>query len=109
MESLILKIQNYKQEIDATIVSDANAVEEFRIKWLGTKGILKSIMGEMRNVAAEQKKEAGQMLNDFKLFVEEKFEIMRKSINSCEFVTFDTEFTGSKIIIEDKPNEYDTF
>jgi phenylalanyl-tRNA synthetase alpha chain len=74
MESLILKIQNYKQEIDATIVSDANAVEEFRIKWLGTKGILKSIMGEMRNVAAEQKKEAGQMLNDFKLFVEEKFE-----------------------------------
>jgi len=74
MESLILKIQNYKQEIDATIVSDANAVEEFRIKWLGTKGILKSIMGEMRNVAAEQKKEAGQMLNDFKLFVEERFE-----------------------------------
>ncbi len=74
MESLILKIQNYKQEIDATIVSDANAVEEFRIKWLGTKGILKSIMGEMKNVAAEQKKEAGQMLNDFKLFVEEKFE-----------------------------------
>ena len=74
MESLILKIQNYKQEIDATNVSDANAVEEFRIKWLGTKGILKSIMGEMRNVAAEQKKEAGQMLNDFKLFVEEKFE-----------------------------------
>ena len=74
MESLILKIQNYKQEIDATIVSDANAVEEFRIKWLVTKGILKSIMGEMRNVAAEQKKEAGQMLKDFKLFVEEKFE-----------------------------------
>ena len=62
MESLILKIQNYKQEIDTTIVSDANAVEEFRIKWLGTKGILKSIMGEMRNVAAEQKKEAGQKI-----------------------------------------------
>lgn len=40
---------------------------------------------------------------------EEKFELMKKSIQTCEFVTFDTEFTGSKIIIDDKPNEYDTF
>jgi hypothetical protein len=40
---------------------------------------------------------------------EEKFEIMKHSIQTCEFVTFDTEFTGSKVIIEDKPNEYDTF
>jgi len=100
MESLILKIQNYKQEIDAAIVSDANAVEEFRIKWLGTKGILKSIMGEMRNVAAEQKKEAGQMLNDFKLFVEERFESYQsiKSISTQENINqIDWSLPGSPI------------
>lgn len=40
---------------------------------------------------------------------EEKFEIIKKSIQSAEFITFDTEFTGSKVIIEDKPHEYDTY
>ena len=102
MESLILKIQNYKQEIDATIVSDANAVEEFRIKWLGTKGILKSIMGEMRNVAAEQKKEAGQMLNDFKLFVEERFESyqsIKSNITQENINQIDWSLPGSPIPI----------
>ena len=102
MESLIFKIQNYKQEIDATIVSDANAVEEFRIKWLGTKGILKSIMGEMRNVAAEQKKEAGQMLNDFKLFVEERFESyqsIKSNITQENINQIDWSLPGSPIPI----------
>ena len=40
---------------------------------------------------------------------EENFELIKKSIQTCEFITFDTEFTGSKPIIEDKPHEYDTF
>jgi phenylalanyl-tRNA synthetase alpha chain len=48
-------------------------VEQFRIKYLGTKGLVKTIMGEMKNVAAENKKDAGQLLNEFKIFVEEKF------------------------------------
>ena len=30
-------------------------------------------MGEMKNVAVENKKEAGQLLNEFKVFTEEKF------------------------------------
>lgn len=40
---------------------------------------------------------------------EEKFDLLKTSITTCEFVTFDTEFTGSKIVIEDKPHEFDTF
>ena len=40
---------------------------------------------------------------------EESFELVKKSIASCEFVTFDSEFTGSKLVIEDKPHEFDTF
>ena len=40
---------------------------------------------------------------------EEQFEFIKKSIASSEFVTFDTEFTGSKLVIEDKPHEFDTF
>ena len=73
MENLRALIEKYKQEIDAEKVSTAEEAESFRIKYLGTKGLVKTIMGEMRNVAAENKKEAGQLLNEFKVFVEDKF------------------------------------
>jgi phenylalanyl-tRNA synthetase alpha chain len=82
MNELILQIENYKIEIEAFTAIDEKQVEEFRIKYLGTKGIVKAIMGEMKNVAPENKKEAGQLLNDFKLFVENKYEELKTTSNS---------------------------
>ena len=79
MDQLLQQINNYKKEIENYTPSDAQAVEDFRIKYLGTKGIVKAIMGEMKNVAPENKKEAGQLLNDFKLFVENKYESLKES------------------------------
>ena len=76
MENLVLQIQNYKQEIDAYTATNQEAIEAFRIKYLGTKGLVKTIMSQMKDVPAEQKKEAGQLLNEFKLFVEQKFETL---------------------------------
>ncbi|AYD46223.1 phenylalanine--tRNA ligase subunit alpha [Arachidicoccus soli] len=74
MQELLEKIDSYKQEIEASSVLNAEEVEAFRIKYLGTKGLVKAIMGEMKNVPNEQKKQAGQLLNEFKVFVETKFE-----------------------------------
>ena len=45
MESLLQKIEEFKQEIAAAEASTAELVEAFRIKYLGTKGLVKSIMG----------------------------------------------------------------
>ncbi len=73
MDNLRSLIDKYKAEIIAENPSIAEGIENFRIKYLGTKGLVKTIMGEMKNVAAENKKEAGQLLNEFKVFVEEKF------------------------------------
>jgi len=79
MKRLLTRIEEYKKEIDAFPAEDEKQVEEFRIKYLGTKGIVKAIMGEMKNVSAEQKKEAGQVLNEFKEFVEAKYMEMKQS------------------------------
>ena len=79
MDELLQKIEAYKSEIKASVVGSKDELESFRIKYLGTKGLVKSIMGEMKNVAAENKKEAGQLLNEFKIFVEEKFEELRQN------------------------------
>ncbi len=76
MEQLIQKIEQYKNEIKDSVVQSKDELEAFRIKYLGSKGLVKTIMSEMKTVAADKKREAGQLLNEFKVFVEEKFESM---------------------------------
>ncbi len=82
MDKLRELIEKYKVEIKEENPLMAEAVENFRIKYLGTKGLVKTVMGEMKNVAVENKKEAGQLLNEFKIYVEEKF----ASFNATEAV-----------------------
>ncbi len=84
MEQLLQQITALKEEITSFNGGDA---EVFRIKYLGTKGLVKALMGEMKNVAAENKKEAGQLLNEFKLFAEEKY-------NALNEITFKSEISN---------------
>ena len=77
MEQIVKQIEEYKKEIEAYSAADVKAVEDFRVKYLGTKGIVKVIMGEMKNVSPDKKKEFGQILNEFKLFTESKYEYMK--------------------------------
>lgn len=79
MEQLLQQISALQSEITAF---DGNDAETFRIKYLGSKGLVKAVMGEMKNVAAENKKEAGQLLNDFKLFAEAKYEALKATNNN---------------------------
>ena len=74
MEEIVQQIETYKQEIEQLPVTDAKSLEDYRIKFLGTKGIVKALMGEMKNVPTDQKKAFGQVMNDFKQFTEAKYE-----------------------------------
>jgi phenylalanyl-tRNA synthetase alpha chain len=94
MENLRDLIEKYKAEIKAENPVIAEGVENFRIKYLGTKGLVKTIMGEMKNVAVENKKEAGQLLNEFKVFVEEKFASFNGAVeNNNSIKTIDLDLT----------------
>ena len=81
MEQLMDQVATCKKEIAAYDGVDA---ETFRIKYLGSKGLVKSIMGEMKNIAPENKKAAGQLLNELKLFAEAKFEELKGHSGSDE-------------------------
>jgi phenylalanyl-tRNA synthetase alpha chain len=82
MNQLIEKLNQYKAAMLQEVVTDMQALEAFRIKYLGTKGIVKSTMGFMKEVSVENKKAAGQLLNDFKLFAEQHFEGLKSSIET---------------------------
>lgn len=79
MEALLQQIEAYRKEVEGYEISNPKQLEEFRIRFLGTKGITKSLFGELKNVPGEKKKEFGQVLNDFKKLAEDKFETARLS------------------------------
>lgn len=74
MQELQSKIAAHEAEINAFNPSNAAELEAYRIQYLGTKGIVKEIFGEMKNVPGPQKKEAGLLLNAFKMLAEAKYE-----------------------------------
>jgi phenylalanyl-tRNA synthetase alpha chain len=90
MQELLSQIDRYKNEIAAATPSDEKAIEEFRIKWLGTKGLVKSLMAEMKNVPNEKKKEFGQILNEFKKTAEEKYESLKSGASGSGLTTHDS-------------------
>ncbi|WP_396632967.1 phenylalanine--tRNA ligase subunit alpha [Maribacter sp. R86514] len=78
-------IDKIKEEI-ATVASftadNLEAVETFRIKYLGKKGILNDFFAEFKNVPNEQKKEFGQTINQLKNAATEKVESLKQTLES---------------------------
>ena len=93
MEQILAQIEEYKKEIAASAGGDEKTAEEFRIKWLGTKGLVKNLMGEMKNVPNEKKKEFGQILNEFKQLTEAKYEELRSSTSRLKPQTSNLDLT----------------
>ncbi|NNM85817.1 MAG: phenylalanine--tRNA ligase subunit alpha [Phycisphaerales bacterium] len=54
--------------------------ERFRIKYLGTKGLLKQAADHLRTIPADQKRAFGQQLNVLKSDLTAKFETARKNV-----------------------------
>ncbi len=102
MEELLQQLENYKTEISAIKIENAEALEAFRIKFLGTKGVVKVVMGEMKNVPNENKKEFGQILNNFKIFVEETYNTLKENSTDTSSKTddlFDWSLPGDPIAV----------
>lgn len=91
MEHLIKQIEEYRKEIAAYTASGAKSAEEFRIKWLGTKGIVKNLMAEIKNVT--DKKLFGQVLNEFRQLAEAKYEELKSLPAPDSQLTTDIDLT----------------
>lgn len=63
-----------REEVEQTAIGSAEALEQFRIRFLGTKNVLKDIFAGIKDVPNERKKEFGQLVNQVKQAAEEKFQ-----------------------------------
>ena len=58
--------------------------EALRVEFLGKKGSVSLLMGELKSVPNEQKKEAGQIINDLKKFINDEIVNLQKVLEQKE-------------------------
>ncbi|MBT3200341.1 MAG: phenylalanine--tRNA ligase subunit alpha [Phycisphaerales bacterium] len=63
-------------------VDIADTLEAWRIKYLGTKGLVKAAMQSLRNAPREEKPALGQAANQLKVALTEAFEAQKKKLGS---------------------------
>ena len=76
------KVENILAEIKSVEVSNSEQLEQFRINYLGSKNILKSLFGEIRNVDNDRKKEFGQLVNSVKQEAEQIFAAKKSELTA---------------------------
>ena len=79
---MIDKIKKYIGEAQAFSTENIGELETFRIKFLGSKGLLKEFFAEFKNVPNDQKKEFGQVINLLKTTAEEKVKNIQELLES---------------------------
>ncbi len=77
------KVQDLIQEAAKFETSSPEALEAFRIRFLGKKGILNELFAAFRDVPADQKKAYGQVINELKQTAEEKVKTLQQSLESA--------------------------
>jgi len=72
------------KEIESLTASGMEEVEQLRVKYLGKKGILAALFNEFRTIPKEEKRSAGQLLNELKTRVAKKIDGLKSTFEESE-------------------------
>jgi phenylalanyl-tRNA synthetase alpha chain len=85
------KIKEFQKEIELFAAKSEEELEQFRIKYLSKKGLLSGLFEDFKNVAQDERKEVGQLLNVLKNSIQEKInsvkENFQQSVSSTEVLS----------------------
>ena len=94
------QIENLKKEILEADLSSKELLEGFRIKYLGSKGIIKALYKELKSVPNEEKREVGQLINGLREVAENQFNTKKESLDegpNADFANFDWSKTPEEL------------
>lgn len=77
---MIDTIREHIAEVEKFTADSKEAIEEFRIKYLGKKGLMGTFSAELRNIPNNQKREFGQAINRLKTSATEKVNTLKASL-----------------------------
>lgn len=90
---MIHKIKTLLQEVEELKAANAEELETLRIKYLSKKGEISLLMNDFRTVAADQKREVGQFLNELKEAAQHKIDEIKASFADSHVATNEVDLT----------------
>jgi phenylalanyl-tRNA synthetase alpha chain len=76
------KIDVIQRQIDEFAIDNAAQLDQFRVNYTGRKGVIADLFGELRNVAPEDRKAVGALLNTLKDNAQAKFDNARAELEA---------------------------
>lgn len=86
-------IENIKNEINNSTPDNIESLEAFRIKFLGSKNIIKDLFAQLKSVPNEEKKAVGQSVNALKQLAEEKHNSYKSKLTQSKEKTVKIDFS----------------
>ncbi|UPT72094.1 MAG: phenylalanine--tRNA ligase subunit alpha [Flavobacterium sp. JAD_PAG50586_2] len=83
---MIDKIKEHIEEAKTFHTDNADILEQFRIKYLGSKGLLKEFYNELKNIPNDQKKDFGQVINELRTTCETTTKAIQEELESKEVI-----------------------
>ncbi len=77
------QVQQMLSEVEAFTTDNKDALEQYRIQYIGSKGSVKKILGEFRNIEPARKKEFGQAVNALKKAAEDKYQALKDALDNA--------------------------
>jgi phenylalanyl-tRNA synthetase alpha chain len=75
-------VEKIKNEIGQCIIENAEQLEQFRLQFLSKKSELQTLLGEIKNVPPEERKNFGQQVNELKQLAQQYFDQQKEKIES---------------------------
>jgi phenylalanyl-tRNA synthetase alpha chain len=90
--TMLEEIEKIEKETASPAITDAAALEQFRLTYLSSKGKIQVLMDAFRNLPGEQKKAVGKPLNALKARLEDVFKTYKEQFSgtSASDVSYDT-------------------
>lgn len=76
------KIKELLNQVDQFHTENKETLENFRINYLGKKGVLSDLFEDFKKAAATERKELGLMLNELKIKAQDKFNYIKEKLDN---------------------------
>lgn len=92
---MLEKIEELLKEVNNLKASNAEEIEQLRLKYLSKKGEITALMADFRNVAADQKKVVGMKINELKQAAMQKINELKEQNAEADESADDIDLTRS--------------
>lgn len=91
---MLKQIEEHIHFVESFVSENKEEIEDFRLKYLGQKGLIRDYFNHFKQVSVDQKKEFGQKINLLKQRAEDKLNVLQAGLKKKDTAsTYNVDFT----------------